>query len=152
MYKLARAGPYGAACILGLSLFLGFGLVAWAATRGARNVRRAYITALMAQDVKFFDAAQAGELSAASSEKVQELQNGCAKKLGELIQALFTGVGGLSVGFYFSWKLSLVILAGVPLLAGREWRITPFLSRVCGSLNSRNEGFRGRGGAHKKKI
>ena len=26
---------------------------------------------------------------------------------------MFTGVGGIGVGFYFSWKLSLVILAGV---------------------------------------
>ena len=72
---------------------------------------------MMAQDVRFFDDAKAGELSAATAEKVNEVQNGTAKKLGELVQALFTGVGGIGVGFYFSWQLSLVILAGTPLLA-----------------------------------
>lgn len=60
----------------------------------------------------------ANPYAAATSEKVQEVQNGTAKKLGEFIQALFTGFGGLAVGFYFSWKLSLVIMAGVPLLGG----------------------------------
>jgi ATP-binding cassette subfamily B (MDR/TAP) protein 1 len=46
------------------------------------------------------------------------MQNGTAKKLGELVQASCTGIGGLAVGFYFSWQLTLVVLGGVPLLAG----------------------------------
>jgi hypothetical protein len=33
-------------------------------TRGASNVRREYMKAMVAQDVSFFDDAQAGELSA----------------------------------------------------------------------------------------
>jgi ATP-binding cassette subfamily B (MDR/TAP) protein 1 len=111
----------GVACVLGASLFLGFGFTSWAAVRGANNTRREYVKALMAQDVRFFDDAQAGELAAATSERCQELQNGTAKKLGEFVQAVFTGVGGIGVGFYFSWKLSLVILAGVPLLALATW-------------------------------
>jgi len=45
--------------------------VCWAATRGAQNVRSAYLKALVAQDVRFFDDAAAGELSAATSETVQ---------------------------------------------------------------------------------
>jgi ATP-binding cassette subfamily B (MDR/TAP) protein 1 len=55
----------GVAAVLGSSLFLGFGLVSWAAVRGAKNVRREYMKAMVAQDVAFFDAALAGELSAA---------------------------------------------------------------------------------------
>ena len=111
----------GVACVLGASLFLGFGFTSWAAVRGANNTRREYVKALMAQDVRFFDDAKAGELAAATSERCQELQNGTAKKLGEFVQAVFTGVGGIAVGFYFSWKLSLVILAGVPLLGLATW-------------------------------
>ena len=124
----------GVALVLGVSLFLGLGLVSWAATRGASNVRRAYMQSMMAQDVAFFDAAKAGELSAATSEKVQILQNGTAKKLGELVQATFTGVGGLGVGFYFSWELSLVIMAGVPLLAGALY----FLVKATTQLTAAN--------------
>jgi ATP-binding cassette subfamily B (MDR/TAP) protein 1 len=124
----------GVALVLGVSLFLGLGLVSWAATRGASNVRRAYMQSMMVQDVAFFDAAKAGELSAATSEKVQILQNGTAKKLGELVQATFTGVGGLGVGFYFSWELSLVIMAGVPLLAGALY----FLVKATTQLTAAN--------------
>ena len=93
-------------------------------------MRREYMKAMVAQDVAFFDAAQAGELSAATSEKVQEVQNGTAKKLGEFIQAVFTGVGGLAVGFYFSWKLSLVILAGVPLLAAATYMLVQATTKL----------------------
>ena len=93
-------------------------------------MRREYMKAMVAQDVAFFDAAQAGELSAATSEKVQEVQNGTAKKLGEFIQALFTGVGGLAVGFYFSWKLSLVILAGVPLMAAATYMLVQATTKL----------------------
>jgi len=35
----------GVAVVLGVSLFLGFGFVGWAATRGADNVRREYLKA-----------------------------------------------------------------------------------------------------------
>ena len=35
----------GVAVILGVSLFLGFGFVGWAATRGAKNVRSEYLKA-----------------------------------------------------------------------------------------------------------
>ncbi|ACO66535.1 ATP-binding cassette superfamily, partial [Micromonas commoda] len=124
----------GVALVLGVSLAAGFGLVGWAAARGASNVRRAYLKSMMAQDVAFFDAAKAGELSAATSEKVQILQNGTAKKMGELVQSTFTGVGGLAVGFYFSWELSLVIMAGVPMLAGALY----FLVKATTKLTAAN--------------
>lgn len=120
----------GVACVLGTSLFLGFGLVSWAAVRGANNTRREYVKSLMAQDVRFFDNARAGELAAATSERCQELQNGTAKKLGEFVQAMFAGVGGIGVGFYFSWKLSLVILAGVPLLVLATWFLIKSTTRL----------------------
>ena len=69
----------GVACILGLSLFLGFGLVSWAAVRGANNTRREYVKAMMAQDVAFFDAKKAGELSAATAERFTTSANGKAE-------------------------------------------------------------------------
>ena len=124
----------GVALVLGVSLAAGFGLVGWAAARGASNVRREYLKSMMAQDVAFFDTAKAGELSAATSEKVQILQNGTAKKMGELVQSTFTGVGGLAVGFYFSWELSLVIMAGVPMLAGALY----FLVKATTKLTAAN--------------
>ena len=95
---------------------------------------RALTYATSTATLSLFDAAKAGELSAATSEKVQILQNGTAKKMGELVQSTFTGVGGLAVGFYFSWELSLVIMAGVPMLAGALY----FLVKATTKLTAAN--------------
>ena len=62
------------------------------------------------------DEAKAGELASYTAEKVNELQQGLSKKFAELVQAFFQMAGGFGVGFYFSWELSLVILATTPLL------------------------------------
>jgi ATP-binding cassette, subfamily B (MDR/TAP), member 1 len=104
------------ALTLGTSLFLAYGLVSWAASRNSRHVRQAYVESLLTQDVQFFDEAKAGELASYTAEKVNELQQGLAKKFAELVQAFFQMAGGFAVGFYFSWELALVILATTPLL------------------------------------
>ena len=104
------------ALTLGMSFFFAFGLVSWAASRNSRNVRQKYVESLLTQDVAFFDQAKAGELASYTADKVNELQQGLAKKLAELVQASFQMTGGFAVGFYFSWKLSLVILATTPLI------------------------------------
>ena len=104
------------ALTLGMSFFFAFGLVSWAASRNSRNVRQKYVESLLTQDVAFFDQAKAGELASYTADKVNELQQGLAKKFAELVQASFQMAGGFAVGFYFSWKLSLVILATTPLI------------------------------------
>ncbi|CAL6285659.1 unnamed protein product [Bathycoccus prasinos] len=104
------------ALTLGTSLFLAYGFVSWAASRNSRHVRQKYVESLLTQDVAFFDEAKAGELASYTAEKVNELQQGLSKKFAELVQAFFQMAGGFGVGFYFSWELSLVILATTPLL------------------------------------
>ena len=104
------------ALTLGMSFFFAFGLVSWAASRNSRNVRQKYVESLLTQDVAFFDQAKAGELASYTADKVNELQQGLAKKFAELVQTSFQMAGGFAVGFYFSWKLSLVILATTPLI------------------------------------
>ena len=44
-------------------------------------------------------------------------EQGISVKLGEGIQACAAVVSGLVVAFYFSWQVSLVCLAAVPLMA-----------------------------------
>lgn len=45
-----------------------------------------------------------------------KLQSGLGDKWGMAIQALAMFVSGFGIGFYFSWELTLVILAVTPLL------------------------------------
>ena len=43
---------------------------------------------------------------------------GLGRKMGDGVQFTITALGGLAFGFWCSWKLSLLILTVVPLMAG----------------------------------
>ena len=101
---------------LGLSLTLGYWFTSWGAARAARNMRRAFVRAMLAQDINFFESKKAGELATLTGATVNDFQTGMSKKFAELIQSGFSMAGGFGVGFYFNAELSGVILATVPLL------------------------------------
>ena len=126
------------ALTLGMSFFFAFGLVSWAASRNSRNVRQKYVESLLTQDVAFFDQAKAGELASYTADKVNELQQGLAKKFAELVQASFQMAGGFAVGFYFSWKLSLVIVATTPLI----FMATMMLVKTVATLEKTGEAYK----------
>ena len=48
---------------------------------------------------------------------VKKIQDGIAEKVGVAIQSLAQFVGGLIIGFVYGWKMALVILAVLPVLA-----------------------------------
>lgn len=104
------------ALLLGVCLTLGYWFVAWASARASRNMRCAFVRSMLAQDIKFFESKQAGELATLTGATVQDFQLGMAKKFAELVQSIFSLSGGFGVGFYFNAELSGVILACVPLV------------------------------------
>ncbi len=126
------------ALTLGMSFFFAFGLVSWAASRNSRNVRQKYVESLLTQDVAFFDQAKAGELASYTADKVNELQKGLAKKFAELVSASCQMTGGFAVGFYFSWKLSLVIVATTPLI----FMATMTLVKTVATLEKTGEAYK----------
>jgi len=86
----------------------------------------------MAQDVRFFDAAAAGELSAATSDTVQALQNGTSKKLAELVQASCTAAGGLAVVGCCNLKLVHTRVESATLFSARK-------TKICGARGPRRK-------------
>ncbi|ABO93894.1 ABC(ABCB) family transporter: multidrug (P-glycoprotein-like protein) (ABCB) [Ostreococcus lucimarinus CCE9901] len=101
---------------LGVSLTLGYWFTSWGAARAARNMRSAFVRAMLAQDINFFESKKAGEIATLTGATVNDFQTGMSKKFAELIQSGFSMAGGFGVGFYFNAELSGVILATVPLL------------------------------------
>lgn len=60
------------------------------------------------------------------------------EKVGQLVQSFFTVFGGFGVGFYYSWQVSLVLLAAAPVLA----IVMAFLGKLLGNLsNLEQEGY-----------
>ena len=65
------------------------------------------MTAVLAQDMEFFDESKPGEIVAALAEYTMDFEEGLSIKLGEGLQATFGGLGGLVVALYFSWQITV---------------------------------------------
>lgn len=47
---------------------------------------------------------------------ITKIQTGIGDKIGSLVQAVSMLLGGFIIGFIYSWKLTLVIIACTPLI------------------------------------
>lgn len=102
--------------LAGVLFFVSFTLIPLSAARQVSRLRKECFKAILRQDMAFFDSKQPGELAAMVNASITEVQNGIAQKLVELVQASFQLILGFAIAFFFSWELSLVMLACIPLL------------------------------------
>jgi ATP-binding cassette subfamily B (MDR/TAP) protein 1 len=106
-----------AATLVASSLEVGLPMIS--AERQAARIRKAFLHALLRQPPSWHDLNKdAGEVSSRLSEDVITIQGGMGEKLALGVQYAVTFIAGLAVGFYTSWKLTLVIMASTPLLIG----------------------------------
>uniref|UniRef100_UPI00358EA8DA ATP-dependent translocase ABCB1-like isoform X2 n=1 Tax=Myxine glutinosa TaxID=7769 RepID=UPI00358EA8DA len=100
------------------------------ATRQTRRIHAKYFHAILHQDMSWFDAQKIGELSTRMSEDINVIHDGIGDKISLLAQVLATFVGGIVIGFFHGWKLTLVILAVSPLIAISLAVLTKFLASL----------------------
>ena len=102
--------------IFAVAAFVGMSFIPYGAARVTNRVRNAYISAVLGQEMAFFDESKPGEVVAALAEYTMDLEEGLSIKLGEGIQATLGGLGGLVVALYFSWQITLMCLVAVPVM------------------------------------
>ena len=78
----------------------------------------------MRQDIGWFDQFNAAEIPAKIAEKARELEEGVSAKLGEGIMFLAQCLGGIIVGFYYSWDVALFALITSPPCAFGMYYLT----------------------------
>ncbi|KAJ5095972.1 ABC transporter integral membrane type 1 [Penicillium alfredii] len=102
------------------ALFVAFGELQ------AFGVRSTVFVELLKRDVQWFEAQKEGSGAFLSSVQahVHELQMATSQPLGLLLQYSCRSLASLALGFYTSWSLSLVTLAGIPIFSS----IIAFLS------------------------
>jgi len=105
------------AAVFGAAAFIGMSFIPFGAARITNRVRNAYVKAVLAQDMEFFDESKPGEIVAALAEYTMDFEEGLSIKLGEGLQATAGGLGGLVVALYFSWQITLMCLVTVPIMA-----------------------------------
>ncbi|GBG27421.1 ABC transporter B family member 11 [Hondaea fermentalgiana] len=81
------------------------------------RIRKLYLASILRQEVAWFDTSNPGQLSSKIAENTVVIRDGLGDKLGAMFQFIAMFLAGYVVGFVYSWKLTLVILAVAPLLA-----------------------------------
>ncbi|KAI8331210.1 P-loop containing nucleoside triphosphate hydrolase protein [Chlamydoabsidia padenii] len=86
--------------------------------RQTRKIRTAYVHAILRQDMGWFDKAEEGSLTTRLAADTQLIQDGISEKFGLFIAALAQFLSGFIIAFVKGWRLAIVMLATMPLLAG----------------------------------
>ncbi|XP_062617340.1 ATP-dependent translocase ABCB1-like isoform X1 [Saccostrea cucullata] len=112
-------------------LVLGYGqVVGWvtAAERQCHRIRISFFRNVMRQEIGWFDTHDSGELSTRLADDINKIHLGIGDKMGTFVQWMAGFFAGFTIGFIYGWKLTLVILAITPLLAGVATLMNKLLS------------------------
>jgi len=103
----------------------------------ALKIRELYIKSVLRQDIAWFDENKVTELPTKIISATAKIQEGLGKRIGDALMFFAQFIGLYVVGFWFSWKLALVIMCGLPLILSA----VTFLQKVvkkketCDDLN-----------------
>lgn len=111
IYGLLAAAVIGSVAVMLRAL--GFQL---AGQRVVARLRIDLYKCIIKQDVSFFDTEKVGELTNRISTDTQVLQETLTTTMSQLLRNLVTVIGALVILFVTSWKLTLVMLAVVPVI------------------------------------
>nr|ACI24156.1 ATP-binding cassette sub-family B member 2 [Toxoplasma gondii] len=86
------------------------------ADRQIARIKLQYFSAILRQDMAYFDMNDAGTLPTRLESDTVTIRNAIGIKLSMMFQFSTVTLGGLVLGFIRSWQLTLVTLSGLPLL------------------------------------
>ena len=104
---------------IGIFIFLGGAMSIYIGTceKICCRIRKAYFSALIKQDIGWFDLLNPNELSAKVSLDAKTIQKGIGESVVTFFMSLATVVGSFVMGFARGWELSLVLLGALPFIA-----------------------------------
>ncbi|KAL1511308.1 hypothetical protein AB1Y20_006113 [Prymnesium parvum] len=86
------------------------------AARQARRLREKYFDSLMNKSMTFIDTQGSGQLASSVLDATTAMASGMGDDLVKLFQPLLSFVFGLAVALFYSWRLTLVSAAAIPVL------------------------------------
>ncbi|RXN22978.1 bile salt export pump [Labeo rohita] len=107
---------------VGVLILSYFQIALWvsAAARQIQRIRKMYFRKIMRMEIGWFDCNSVGELNTRISDDVNKINNAIADQVSIFIERISTFIFGFMVGFIGGWKLTLVVIAAVARLTGRE--------------------------------
>ncbi|KAM5473622.1 putative ABC-type xenobiotic transporter [Microsporum audouinii] len=89
--------------------------------RITRNLRQAYLKAIIRQNIAFFDTIGPGEVTTRITGDMNIVQEGISSKISIFLTAIATFLSAIIISFIENWKLALILLSTSILLGGAEF-------------------------------
>ncbi|XP_048246672.1 ATP-dependent translocase ABCB1-like isoform X4 [Haliotis rufescens] len=150
MSKMEEYSLYYVYIALGV-IVMGYGHVAFwmtAAERQSHRIRLAFLKNILRQDISWYDVNEVGELNTRLSDDINKIHDGIGDKMGNFLQWLSCSLAGFIIGFYYGWKLTLVILAISPALVISA----TLMSRLMASMTSKELAAYAKAGAVAEEV
>ena len=77
-----------------------------------------YFKKCLEKDAQWYDERNAGEMGTKIAKETLSVEKGTGDKIANVVMAYFTFLFGFAGGFYFGWKLTLILMAGIPIIGG----------------------------------
>ncbi|KAI7871025.1 putative ABC transporter protein [Spinellus fusiger] len=94
-----------------------------------RRIRQRYLHAILNQEMTWFDKASDGSLNTRLATDTQLIQDGISEKFGLMMQAIGQFVAGFVIAFVKGWRLAVIMLATLPLMAGAGAAMGYFITK-----------------------
>ena len=98
-----------------------------AGIRQANRIRRQYLTALLRQEMAYFDTHDTGALLSRVVTDTNAIQLALSSKCPNLIHHGMAGVIGVIIGLIRGWQMALVVCATLPLMGAPRMAANPGL-------------------------
>eukprot|EP00117_Sycon_ciliatum_P020475 scpid51571/ scgid2117/ Multidrug resistance protein 1A; ATP-binding cassette sub-family B member 1A; MDR1A; Multidrug resistance protein 3; P-glycoprotein 3 len=113
-----------------------------------RRIRRKFFTAILHKDIGWFDTHKTGELASRLSDDILKVYDGIGDKNSVFCQWIACSIAGFVIGFVYSWRLSLVVLATTPLLGASS----AFVSKLVISFGTKEQDAYAKAGAVAEEV
>uniref|UniRef100_A0A914XX49 ABC transmembrane type-1 domain-containing protein n=1 Tax=Panagrolaimus superbus TaxID=310955 RepID=A0A914XX49_9BILA len=87
-----------------------------ACTRITRRIRNAYLLSILRQNPAWFEKNHSGALNTKLNDNIDRIYEGIGDKLGLLTRNMVQYVTGIIVALFFSWQMTLPLLAFSPII------------------------------------
>ena len=106
------------AVVSGVCSFFQVAFLIRTSQRQGTAIRVAFFKSLLRQHIGYYDSIETGVVTSHLSNDVALIQDAMGDKIGSYVQAMSAFIVGFVIAFYYSWKLTLVIMSFLPFLVG----------------------------------